>query len=436
MLRSILPRRKGGRILTLIAKNWKLIPTDLSKFFFASWGTGFSQIVSSLSLVWCSRLYDIEEFGKFSIWLTSLVLFSTMSTLRLELLIPTQYNHIESRRVAKICRSLSWKFGLVTLLLSITAYGLGMRFGPFDVATLILLGICVILYGIQSSYWQENVFLGEFNTNSVSKIMGTFFVVTAQLGIGFLVPSYYVLCLSTLLGSLASVLFLTLRSDKQSERKTEKKTLEIRKFLKQNHEFTKKILPGHFVTALVALIPVIVLTNVGGYEAAGFYLVCQTIFGSISNLVSNSLGEVFLNKVAIKKTDKKFVETTFLQSSRICLGIGASLLIVALGFAFILLDKVFAEKWNGLLPYFVCLAVWHSMRIAFTSLDRIVILKEKFSFEFGFHSVRAVVVIVTSIALVSWRVSPVYCVAVFTAVHTLFYSLMFLVTRLMARSKY
>jgi len=312
-------------------------------------GTTIAQAIPIAISPILTRIYTPEDFGKYAIFLSLVMIAMPITALRYEQAFMLPKNKIDS--IALLKGSLII-LPIMTVILTLVLIGFNNLL-KFDIWMIIAFSIGIFFFGF------VNIILAYFNRIKNYKQIKNNMIITSgtnafiSILFGLLSGSYIVLIVSIIFSKIIAffysykniVKYMLLRIDKN----------RIVKQLKEYKDMPKHSAPEVFIGAFNRQSIIIFLTYFFDPILAGSYFLINRIFGTPISVFSASFSKVFYKEFTQSSTKKSYILKTWLK-----------LFIVVIPFwvlfHFIIFDLVllvFGDDWSKaatiaqvMLPYF------------------------------------------------------------------------------------
>ena len=312
-------------------------------------GAALAQLLNVAAAPIVTRLYDPSEFGQFGLFVAFVNLAAVALSLRLEMAIVSSPSREEAARVALLAMLI---LPISTLAATAVFFVLiVLPVGPYanlPVAWTLLLPISLAAIGLVSvlRYWV--VRRQDYAPLSRVAVIQSAARGVGQVGLGFLHFGALGLLLGDLLGRIAGTTQLSIHELPDITVAAGRPAWHgARSLLKKYWKYPVFSLPSSFIDTLAGVIPLPLIGQFYGLEAAGYYSLVQTVFALPLTLVARSVADVFHGRVATLARDAPgSVGRLFLRTagalSAIALPIGVAVFFLAPA----LFPLVFGEQWQ------------------------------------------------------------------------------------------
>ena len=350
-------------------------------------GSSIAQIINFIALVVLQRyFYSPEEYAPFRLFFEFSLVFSSISSLRLESGLILEREDNQALTLLRICIRYCIYTSIIGGLLFTIYYFNEIKVFKYEWILLLLMPLAILANGIiqisQSFFTRSN----KFSTITSSKIIQSFFGGSTQILTGLIGFNFTGLIIGRLIGLFTSDLNYFKQFFK-SFKWLKKNKFDEKKLLKKHKKFISFTSPGFFVGNSINLVILVTLTSLYGEEFSGLTAAGIQYLGLICMLFSSSFAQVYFNEIAQIESPKKLISSYNFWVKRLTL-------LAILGWIILyfvppyLVESVLGEKWSGLLYVIKIISPWMGIMFVTSSLSYIFIRlgrqKEIFFFDL-FH---------------------------------------------------
>lgn len=312
-------------------------------------GTAAAQLLTALTAPAITRLYSPDQLGQFGLVVGFLNLAAVTVTLRLEMAIVSAPSDEEAARVALLgMLILPFSTVLATAVLVVLIVMPVGPYGDLPVAWTLLVPIPMAAIGLQSvlRYWvirrQDYVPLSQLAMiQSAARS-------ASQVGLGILQLGALGLLLGDLAGRIAGVTRLMLQELPAIAASAAQPAWRgARALLARYWKFPAYSLPSSFVDALAGALALPLIGAFYGLEAAGYYVLVQTVFALPMTVVGRSVADVFHGRAAEMARDAPDrVAPLFLRTAGVLGAVALPMWAAALILAPPIFPAIFGGEWR------------------------------------------------------------------------------------------
>lgn len=307
-------------------------------------GTGLAQLIPVLGSLIIVRIFSPATFGDYALWFSVTLILTVIISGRFETSIAVKRPGEE--RTAAIFYTLSTILigFLIFSICTIPVYIYMQHYEHMDNAGLLLLtpiaaGFTAITQLIIAYYASE----GLFRNLSIFRIVQSASLLLMQIFAGYFSDgSIYALTLTHIASLLVTILFsflfqgLLLNFDSL-------KIVNVVTFWKQNNKYLLYSLPADTVNCVSAELPVILIMNKFGSEAAGVFALALRILGAPISLIAKAVLDVFKKHASDQFRDIGTCEIVFIKTLKL-LTILAVLFFI---FSYYLIEPLFQVAFGS-----------------------------------------------------------------------------------------
>lgn len=350
-------------------------------------GTTIAQAIPIAISPILTRIYTPEDFGKYAVFLSIILILAPIATLRYEqaIMLPKK-----SKSALALMHGSFYILLFMTILITLFLFLLN-DYLLLDIILIIILPFAIFITGfinINIAYMNRRK-----NYKKISKIMisTSFSNNTLNLIIGLIFPSYITLSTNIVISKLISIKYV-LKSFLISI-KIKLSPQSIYDNLKKYNDMLKFSTPEVLIGAINGQSIILFLTYFFDPVLAGGYFLIQRILGTPISVFSTSFSKVFFKEFTVSKTRKKLLINTWLKLLLFTFPLALLLHI----YIYDIIILVFGANWEFsaeiaklLLPLFVVNFIFSS-----TSTSHITLRLQHLSMIFSLVSFFAKMVIFT-----------------------------------------
>lgn len=384
-------------------------------------GTAFAQALLILSTPILTRIYSPEDFGEYGNFTAFATIITVVICLRYELTIVLPKSSREAKNLAVLsiltATTLSlFLFFIVFLLGNLSEYWV---WGLNDY--MYLLPITVFLMGVFQVLNYSFTRVKHFNYLAIAQSGRSIFTIGMQLLLGlFLMLGTHGLILSQLVGQLFAVVLLSVIVIKKYRDKSgiSLDLSKMKELAVKYKDFPLYSSWNSFINTISHQIPIIIIAYYFSASVAGFYMMGQRLLSLPMGFVSSSISQVFLQKVAFDKTDKKNNKNSYkLWKSLMPFSVLINLSVIFLapwGFSFFL-----GPDWIMAGEYARWIAFWTVFQFVASPLSSISYAYNKQKL-FLLMQIGLLILRVTALSIGGILGNPLLAIALFSIVSGLF----------------
>lgn len=300
-------------------------------------GTAISQLLPLLVLPIVASCLGSSDFGLYSIFFTTTIMFGTISSFRFDYAINCAESLAEAKKVYQLCLIVNLFFSLLFIPIIFIIFIL-------DVVTWewFLLPLSVFFMSMYQSYYALLNYTDSYGFMGVSRLtnQGVCAVVQLLLIYGFDIKEGAYIGL--FLGYLVAYIFCRmLFRGTFSKFNLDTLLVTFKKYIR----YPKLILPGTLINFISGNLTLYTLTFLFGPSSAGYYSLAVRIAGAPTGVIAKSIGDVFRSQALAELKNRGGFESSFnyiFFLSSILAVLGFSILYFISDFLF---TTLFGKEW-------------------------------------------------------------------------------------------
>lgn len=311
-------------------------------------GSTVAQIIAIACAPIVYRIYERADYGLLGLFLATTGVISVFSTLQYLNTVLIAKNEEETLDALSLNRLLNIGLSIVVLIIVVPLFIISpdifsiRDFGSY----FLLIPISIYLNGQNQIY---RVFANrkkEYNIIMINTILIAIISPLLSIPLGLLYEGPLGLFVSLICGQIVAYFFLQYRLKKKYD--ISLKTNNFRAlfdYAKANSNFPKFILPTEFIGIFARQLPVFMINKFFGLELVGVYNLAVRMLGLPSQLITNSISEVFRQKVSEQINKKNEALELFKKTFLSLLSIVIIPIIAIMLFGPWLFNFFFGSKW-------------------------------------------------------------------------------------------
>lgn len=338
------------------------------------------QSITLLMLPILTRIYSVDDVGRWGLFLAFSNLLSPISCLCYELAIVNLTNPHEIKTMLIICHTLSVMTaitftGLFFIFKKFSLYG----FAHFDFWTLPIFFLSLLFSSTYQIFRYHQ--LRDKNYKTLGKILNQQNLIRTitQLLLGLAKCNYLGLLIGDVLGKIfglcryVSTLFKTLIFKKEPCYQ-ENFFLLLRKYC----NFPRYSLPSTLINSLAFALPIPLIIQFYGLTDAGIYTLANRLLSIPNLLVTRTLADVFHSESADLQRKKPLeVKPLFYKTAGILSILGFTLYSLVVISMILSADRLFSKQWHDIGMMTAALVPWSLMQFIVSPLSRIILVTGK-----------------------------------------------------------
>lgn len=333
-------------------------------------GTAGAQALAVAFSPIITRLYSPEVYGHLTVFTSILAVVASVATLSYANAIALPKNDAVAYRMFMLSLAIPFVFsGLLTLTILFFGREIAALLGLEAIADYMwLLPLAALLQGIIQAFSQWQIRKQLFKQLSISSVIqaavaglsrscGGLIAPNSLLLISLGVFSHAVQAGLLYRSSLASLA----RARRKTKSNTSREILSIKAIARRYRDFPWFRAPQLLLNTTSAAAPLLFLASMFGPSSAAFYGVAQSVLYLPVNLISQSVGKVFLQRIAAQSHQRLPLAPMLLRTTLVLFVLGSipfGIIILAGQFLF---SFIFGEEWHTAGTY----AQWLSIMVFF-----------------------------------------------------------------------
>lgn len=325
-------------------------------------GTAGAQVITMMFSPLLSRIYGPEAFGVMGTFMAVVSVLSPLSALSFPIAIVVARSDREAKSIVKLA-AYSSLFIAMLLVLIISAGGDSLlhKLGLQEIGSYVyLFPIVVLISAWQQICNQMAIRKKLFKARAQAGVFQTLFVNIGKSSIGLIKPLSAVLIIVTVIGdALQSVLlYIGIRKTPSAEAASLQDEVSIRRVLKKYLDYPVYRSPEILINAASQSLPILMLTAYYGPVAAGFYTLCKKLLSMPSQLIGNSVGDVFYPHISQAAHEGKSLSGIIVKATAVLAGVGILPFLIVVVSGPVLFSFVFGDQWQTAGVYARWLSLW------------------------------------------------------------------------------
>src|SRR5699024_6518873 len=272
-------------------------------------GTATAQAVGLVSSPIITRLYGPEAFGIMGVFMAIAQIFVPVAALTYPIAIVLPRDDQNAKKLMKLSLLVSLGiFILITLVLLLFNNGLIELFQIQNVsAYLFLIPLVILFSGVMQVFEQWLIRTKQFTVNAKVSFLQSFITNGGKVGFGLFNPvaSVLVFLSASANGLKALMMMLYLKKSKYVSNEIQNEQLSLMDLAKKYKDFPMYRAPEVLINAISQRFPILMLTTFFGPVAAGFYTLSNTVLQKPIQLIGNSVGNVFYQRISDAANNKE-----------------------------------------------------------------------------------------------------------------------------------
>jgi lipopolysaccharide exporter len=342
-------------------------------------GSALAQLIGFAFLPILTRLFTPEEFGVFSIFLTTASILSIIITGGYEKSFVIAKSEDEAKHLLLFSIILSTGLSVISLLVLFLIENWGTYLFQSSQSRLILWSVPVysFLFGIFRIFQNWSIRGRNYNLVSGSNIIRSGSLSMLQTGFGLVNSGSFGLVAGSCISQLLPLLYLFIKNKNKLENVTKE---SLRKASVTGRDFKSFIffkMPSDLVNEASIQLPVYVLISVFSKAIAGIYSLPQKVLSQPSKFIGQAVGEIYYRQVSEMETQGKDISEITYKTYKTLLLCGIVPFMIILLWGQSIFSFVFSSVWkeSGMIAEY--LSPWLFFVFAGSPVTYIFLLKKK-----------------------------------------------------------
>ncbi|MFH2094486.1 MAG: oligosaccharide flippase family protein [Bacteroidota bacterium] len=327
----------------------KLLKTDIFKnVAILVTGTALAQIILISFQLILRRVYSVEEFGVFGLYMSILGVWVIVSTMRYELAVVLPEKDEDAENLAVGTGILAGFFCIICLILIITCKSLIIKYLEFPESHYYWLYFLPFSAFLFSSYQAINYYLirkKRFRASSMNRVarrVSEGIVMTATGNAGKKTG----LVLGDLTGNFVNILSGIYQAKRAGFSFRNVRFYSIRQILKRYLNFPKFQAIPAILNTVSMLLPIVFVNKFFGEETLGYFDFSRQLLLLPLALISLSVSQALLKEVSDRKKNRENLTRYMLNLSLVLAVIIVPVIVVIVLWAPWLFSLVFSDVWR------------------------------------------------------------------------------------------
>lgn len=267
-------------------------------------GTAGAQAIAMLLSPIITRLYGPEAFGMMGTFTSIVSIVTPVAALTYPIAIVLPKKDIEAKQLIRLSLYITFFLSFLSFVIIVILKNRIVEvFNLTDVTNyLYLIPLVVIFAGLMQVSEQWLIRTKQFVINARVTLLQSIIINGSKVGVGLYYPYAIVLIILTVFanGLRAGMMILFINKSKRNqEKKIElEKNKNLKELAKKYYDFPFYRAPEVFLFSISTSLPILMLAAFFGPASAGFYSIGRTVLRVPSQLIGESVGNVFYPRIA------------------------------------------------------------------------------------------------------------------------------------------
>ncbi len=263
-------------------------------------GSFSSLMINIVALFFYSRLYSIEQFGIFALFVSIITIGSIIATFRINDLIVLQKTKKEAAFFSVLCNWLVLRFSLVVLFFAIILYVFSILFFQSSKIIWLLIPLSIYCFSNVNTFISWNNKIKKYNVISIFRFVQAFTVAFVSILLGYFKIELGLIIGQTIGIFISSSYLMVLFYKSTVVYKFKKNTFsELKVIFRNNKDIINYSYGLAVVLKLTQAIPNFILNSFFGSSIVGVFDMTIKILNIPRVLISNNIGEIYYQKATV-----------------------------------------------------------------------------------------------------------------------------------------
>ena len=335
--------------------------------FVVASGTVIAQIITMAFLPIISRLYGPEAFGLFGSFAAMTAVITPVAALTYPAAIVLSKSDSDARVVARLSLYISLMFaGFSAIIILFFGNSISDLLQLQEIRSFLWLIPLVLIFSAWVQVNQQWLIRKQyFKLKAKLYVFQAFITHCSKSVVGLFNPVGAALIILYILGQAFHALMINIGLRRKSELMNElSKPISIeniKSIARRHYDFPFYRAPQLFITAASGSIPILIITAFFGPVSAGLFVMCKKILYKPTELIGNSVGDVFYPTATKTANDKKMIAPLIIKSTIGLVVIGLPILSLFVFFGPSLFRFVLGQDWEVAGNYAQWISLWTFM---------------------------------------------------------------------------
>jgi len=392
-------------------------------------GTLIAQVISVLSMYFLLKYFFSPSNHSQASWIYNLIMvFASISSLRLETAIVLEHNEKKEHFLIQFCLKLIAVFAVVGLLFATILFFVNDSANQFlSNWNIILIPIGIFVFGVVQLLNQYHVHKENYKLLSGNKIIQSLTRTGSQLGFGAIGINSIGLVLGQIVGGLAALIPLALRTPFKKIRNSILDNQERKETLQKHKKFILFTTPATLLGKLIEFVFIHQFITYFNPDMAGNLTASFTLIGMVILVVAGSFSQVYYKNISKINNAQELLRDYIFWVKRLSILSTLGLILVWL-LPNELGNTILGPEWIYLIPVVKVMSVWMSVMFISSSLSYIFIKINKQEVNIILDLVHLILVSASIYFSYSWYQDFETSLWWFSVTQTIFYAAVILIS--------
>lgn len=394
-------------------------------------GTALAQIIPLIITPVLTRLYKPSDYGVLAVYIAITSLVAVASTLRYDMAILLPFDDHDAIIITLLSMFFVFSISILLMIIILILHTqiISLIENPSIAPWLYTMPLSVFSIGCSSAlnYWLNRH--KKYRRLTINRITIAIVVSATTLTLGFYRFDYSGLILGILIGQLTTLIMLLSWTWRDLLNGLHSTSWEL---IRQNAEAYRKFpffsLPSDFINYLSQQLPALMMSRFFGPTVVGHLSFSQKILGMPSNLLSQSISDVFKQRASSDYNKYGNCKSIFINTFKMLSGLSVIPSLFIFFFAPLIFKTVFGAEWEQAGYYTRYLGALYFTRFIISPLSYIFFITHRQDIDL-FGQISLLAITIGSMLFGAYLNNPVIAIILFSSGYSLIYGIYFLIAR-------
>lgn len=324
-------------------------------------GTAAAQIITMGFSPFITRIYGPEAFGVLGVFLSVIGVISPIAALSYPIAIVLPKNDEDAKGLVRISLYVAGVIATVVglFLLLVNEQIVGLLQIETIASFVYLIPLVIMFSAVLQVAQQWLIRKKQFKVKARVASLQALILNGSKVGFGLFYPFATVLIILSVFGQALQSFMLIIGLIKSDAKEvTDTNSTPLKELAKQHRDFPLYRAPQVFLNAVSQSLPVLMLTSLFGPASAGFYSLGRRVLSMPTQLIGNSVGDVFYPRIAEAANNGENLTRMIIKATLALAAVGIIPFGIVIAFGPWLFEFVFGADWIVAGEYARWIALW------------------------------------------------------------------------------
>ncbi|NMA65413.1 MAG: oligosaccharide flippase family protein [Clostridiaceae bacterium] len=324
-------------------------------------GTAAAQIITMGFSPFITRIYGPEAFGVLGVFLSVIGVISPIAALSYPIAIVLPKNDEDAKGLVRISLYVAGVIATVVglFLLLVNEQIVGLLQIETIASFVYLIPLVIMFSAVLQVAQQWLIRKKQFKVKARVASLQALILNGSKVGFGLFYPFATVLIILSVFGQALQSFMLIIGLIKSDAKEvTDTNSTPLKELAKQHRDFPLYRAPQVFLNAVSQSLPVLMLTSLFGPASAGFYSLGRRVLSMPTQLIGNSVGDVFYPRIAEAANNGENLTRMIIKATLALAAVGIIPFGIVMAFGPWLFEFVFGADWVVAGEYARWIALW------------------------------------------------------------------------------